>query len=174
MNFHMRKICKCFLLLCSPVNLSKQNIYAIFSRLKQFFSYFITPYLMHYSVILWNSPSCIQLELYMYTAYCNHSCNVLMFLLNTQKKLFYQKWNIILLAYLIWTCHQDVLLHNISLVVFVYICACAQIVLILIFSLLTGLYVTIVQISYIGIYAINNQPYCQTFIFILNCMGLSF
>ena len=32
-----------FLLLCSPVNLSKHNIYALFGRLKQFFSCFYHP-----------------------------------------------------------------------------------------------------------------------------------
>ena len=36
--------------LCSPVNLSKHNIYALFGRLKQFFSCFSAPYLMHHSV----------------------------------------------------------------------------------------------------------------------------
>ena len=34
-----------FLLLCSPVNLSKHNVYALYGRLKQFFCVFIAPYL---------------------------------------------------------------------------------------------------------------------------------
>ena len=48
---------KCILLLCSPANLSKHNIYALFGRLKHTLVGFISSYLMHHSIILWNSPS---------------------------------------------------------------------------------------------------------------------
>ena len=37
---HNENILKYFLLLCSPVNLLKHNIYALFGRLKQYFTCF--------------------------------------------------------------------------------------------------------------------------------------
>ena len=45
---------KCFSLLCSSVNLSKHNIYALFGRLKQFFSCF--------SSSIYDAPFCYLVE----------------------------------------------------------------------------------------------------------------
>ena len=67
------------------------------------------------------------------------------------------KWNMALLADLNWSRGQHVLFSNI-LCCFCYICVCAQIIIILIFSLSTDIPVTIFQISNIDINAINNQP----------------
>ena len=56
------------------------------------------------------------------------------------KEIMYQKWKTAFLADLIWTCGQHVLFRNIF-VCFCLHCACAQIIIILTFSLLTNLYV---------------------------------
>ena len=46
---------------CLPVIFSKYNILHKLEDLSSFSFVFITPYLMHYSVILWNGHPCIQL-----------------------------------------------------------------------------------------------------------------
>ena len=54
---------KYILALCSPVHLLKHNIYALFGRLKQYFTCFDCSIIfMRYSVILWKSPPVIQAE----------------------------------------------------------------------------------------------------------------
>ena len=94
-----------FVLLCSAVNLSKHNIYTLFGRLKQFFSCFITPYLKHHSVHLWNSP------VFREQVKCCLFLNV-MTCFEQIKEIMYQQWNMTLQADLIWTCGQHVLFHN--------------------------------------------------------------
>ena len=74
-------------LLCSPANLSKLNIKALFRILKQFFSCFTVAYFMNHSVILWNSPSMHSVKRGN-TAYS----------FEQTKEIMYWKWNTALLA----------------------------------------------------------------------------
>ena len=60
------------------------------------------------------------------------------------------------IADLILNCRQDGLFHN-NLWLFVNICVCTQIIIMLIFSLSTDFWVTMFQILNTGINAINNQ-----------------
>ena len=121
----------CFILLCSPVNLSKDYIYAFIGRLKQVFSCFyhsIFDALINALFILWNSPSMHSVNK-CNTAFFNRSCNVF-------TCLFYRKWNKALTggpAMELWPACS-------IRKIFVCICMCSQsIIIILIFSLSTDL-----------------------------------
>ena len=99
---------------------------------------------MHNSIILWNSPSSSEM-LPVHKRNTAFSCNVLVFLLNKQKN------NVPEVEYG-HTGRPDQ--HVLFFGCFDYICACAPIIKILIFSLSTDLYITIFQISNSGINAI--------------------
>ena len=91
-------------------------------------------YLMHHSVILWNSPSM-------------HSVNNCLFqsflpcfdiFVEQTKEIMSLKWKMASLPNLIGLV-ASMFYSVISSIIFVYICACAQIIIILIFSLSTDL-----------------------------------
>ena len=70
---------------------------------------------MHNSVILWDSPQWTS-EILVFLAMFRH-------FVEQTKEIMYWKWNMILLADLLWTWGQHVLFRNIF--VFVYICVYA-------------------------------------------------
>ena len=161
---HKRKNLK---VLYSPVNLSKHNIYAFFGRLKQFFHC-----IYHF---IFNAPFCNLVEQPIHTfskqvKYCLFLHCFDMFV-EVTKEIIYRKWNTALLVDLIWACGQHVLFHNIF-VCFCLHCACAQIIITLIFSLSIDLQYFRFQIL-VSIPSIINPNIKHSFFFIPYLVGMS-
>ena len=95
-----KKFLKCFLLLCSPVNLSKHNIYTLFGKLKQFFSCF------YHSIS--DAPFCYLVEQPIHAL--SEQMKYCIFLqcfdifVEQPREIMHWKWNTALLADMILTC----------------------------------------------------------------------
>ena len=81
----MNKIKTVFILLCSPVYLSKHNNYVLFERLKQFFSCF------YHSIC--DAPFCYLVEYPIHALSKQVKCFV-----EQTKEIMYRKWNTALVA----------------------------------------------------------------------------
>ena len=127
----IEKFLKCFLLLCSPVILIKAQHLCIIWVIEAVFQLLLSVHIYHSFLLLCGIVFHGFSE---QVKYCIFLQCFDMFV----EEIMYWKWNMALLALLIWTFGQHVLFCNIF-ICFCLHCACTQIIIILIFSLSTDL-----------------------------------
>ena len=121
-----QKSSKCFLLLCSPVNLSKHNIYTLTRRFEQFSVVFIAYnsmqsfcYLVEYPIHACSEQVKCCLFLQCFDVFVDQAKEIMM----------YWKWNTALLADLIWTCGQHLLfciIFGCCCYMYLHLCVCTN------------------------------------------------